>query len=201
MRGISNPIKKSVTSVLFLFLLFNTLQVFAASVIPTAQTVLVNISTQVPYLMKLVTGIAYVLGMGFVIAGVMKMKHFGEGRTMMSPDHGMMGPLLYLAVGAALLYLPTSVQVGMSTFWNDPNPLGYTSQQDEWSQFLSDCYLIVQLVGVISFIRGLIILSHANERGGQGGLAKGLTHVIAGIFCINIYQFVQVVISTLGLSL
>lgn len=173
----------------------------APTAVPSAQTVLANIATQVPNLMRLTTALAYVMGMGFIIAGIVKMKHFGEMRTMMSGEHGMFGPMVYLAVGAALLYLPTSVQVGMSTFWSNPSPMGYTSQQDQWNQFLSDCYLIIELIGVIAFIRGLVILSHGGGRGGQGGVAKGLTHVVAGILCINIYQFVQMVLATLGISL
>lgn len=168
--------------------------------VPTAQSMLANIATQVPNLMRLTTALAYVMGMGFIVAGIVKMKHFGEMRTMMSQEHGMFAPMVFIAVGAALLYLPTSVQVGMSTFWNNPSPMAYTSQADQWNQFLSDCYMIIELIGVIAFIRGLVMLSHGG-RGGQSSIGKGLTHVVAGIFCINIYQFVQMVLSTLGIGL
>lgn len=169
---------------------------------PSAQDIIVNISKQIPFLMQMVTAIAYVLGMYFIFAGVIRLKHMGESRTMMSQEHSVKGPLIMLSVGALLLYLPTAVQVGMSTFWTTPNPYGYLEQQDQWSEFINDCYIIVQFIGTIAFIRGLVILSHMGGHGGSqpGTFAKGITHIIGGIFCINIYQFVQLIMLTLGLQ-
>lgn len=166
----------------------------------SAQTMLENIATQVPTIMQMVTALAYVLGMYFIFSGIMKLKHVGESRTMMSREHHLAIPLTYLAVGALLIYLPTSVQIGMSTFWTNPNPYGYLQEQDQWSDFLNDCFLIVQLIGTIAFIRGLVILGHVGEHGQQGQFSRGLTHIIGGIFCINIYQFVQVILLTLGIQ-
>lgn len=163
-----------------------------------AQSMINNLMTEIPALMRLVTAVAYVAGMYFVFLGIMKLKQYGEQRTMMSGEHHMKGPIIYLTVGAMLLYLPTSVQVGLSTFWTDPSPYSYQDiiEQSQWMQFIGNCFLIVQLVGTISFIRGLMLLSHLGQHhgGGQPGtFTKGLTHIIAGILCINIYQFVQVV--------
>lgn len=165
----------------------------------SAQSMLVQFAQSVPQLMRLVTAIAYVLGMIFIIRGVIKLKHFGESRTMMSHEHHLSVPITYIVIGSMLLYLPSAVQVGMSTFWTDPNPYGYTEQTDQWGDFINICFMVVQLIGVISFIRGLVILSHLGGHGHQGGFHKGLTHIIGGILCINIYQFVQVILATFGL--
>lgn len=167
----------------------------------SAESMLVNIAQQVPNLMRLVTAIAYVLGMFFIIQGILKLKHVGESRTMTSQEHSLVGPLIYIAVGAMLLYLPSSVQVGLASFWTNPNPYGYLSQQDQWSQFINVVFIIVQFIGVLSFIRGLVILSHLSGHGGQPGtFSKGMTHIVGGILCINIYEFVQVIFITLGLQ-
>lgn len=169
----------------------------------SAEDMLTNLSKQVPSLMRLVTAIAYVLGMYMIVTGIVKLKHFGEMRTQMSHEHSVMGPLVMLCVGGALLYLPSAVQVGLSTFWTEPNPYGYLKQQDPWHDFISVCFNIVQLIGTIGFIRGLVILSHAGhgQGGGQhGGIAKGITHIVGGILCINIFEFVNLIQSTLGLS-
>lgn len=167
----------------------------------SAQDMLVNIASQIPNLMKLLTAIAYVMGMFFIFNGLLKLKHYGEQRTMMSQEHNLAGPILLITIGVLLLYLPTSVQVGVSTFWTEPNPYGYLKEEDQWAQFFNICYLIVQFVGTIAFIRGLVILSQLSQHsGGQGAFGKGLTHIIGGIFCINIYQFVQVILVTLGIS-
>lgn len=168
----------------------------------SAQTMLENLAEQIPYLMQMVTAISYVMGMYFIIMGVIRLKHVGESRTMMSQEHGFTGPIVLLVVGSMLLYIPTAVQVGLSTFWADPNPYGYTeNQSDQWSAFINDIYIIVQLVGTIAFIRGLVILTHLSEgRAQPGTVSRAITHLVGGIFCINIYQTIQVVLVTLGIQ-
>lgn len=167
----------------------------------TPQSVLANIRDQLPNLMRLVTAVAYVLGMVFIFNGLLKLKEYGEARTQMSREHRLSQPLIFLGVGAALLYLPTSVQVGLSTFWAEPNPYAYLDKSaDPWFDVIKICFTIIQFVGVIAFIRGLVILTRlGGYGGGHGELGKGLTHIIGGILCINIYQFVQVIMMTLGI--
>lgn len=166
-----------------------------------AQTMLQNIAKNIPSLIQMTTAIAYVMGMFFIFSGILKLKQYGESRTMMSSEQSLKGPLIYLAVGAFLLYLPTSVQVGISSFWTEPNPYGYLQQQDQWAEFINDCFLIVQFVGIVAFIRGLLTLAQLSGHGGQPGtFGKGMTYIVAGIFCINIYQFVQVIFVTLGIQ-
>lgn len=166
----------------------------------TPQSMLVRIGSQIPNFTMLVTAIGYVVGMVFIIMGVMKLKHLGEARTTMSREHSPVPPIVLILVGAALLYVPTTVNVGMSTFWANPSPYSYNENTDVWSQYLNICFEVVQLLGVIAFIRGLIILAKLGEHGQPGQFSKGLTHIIGGIFCINIYQFIQVVNATLGIT-
>lgn len=166
----------------------------------SAQTMLVNFATQLPNLMRMVTAIAYVMGMFFMIRGIVRMKHLGEARTMMSHEHSLTAPIAYLVVGALLLYLPTTINIGMSTLWTDPNPYGYLQQTDQWAQFLNVCFMVIQFIGVIAIIRGLVSLSHVGGQGHQGGLKTGITQIIGGILCVNIYQFVQVILNTLGIQ-
>jgi uncharacterized membrane protein HdeD (DUF308 family) len=150
--------------------------------------------------MRMVTAIAFVIGFYMVIQGIIKLKHVGEMRTQMSHEHHLSGPIIMIVVGSLLIYLPSAVQVGMSTFWASPNPYGYVTQEDQWQQFLTVCFMVVQFIGVIAFIRGLILLSKASGGHQQGSFGKGVTHVIGGIFCINIYQFIQVILATIGIN-
>jgi hypothetical protein len=166
----------------------------------SAQTILVRLTESLPNLMRMVTAIAYVLGFVFVIRGIVKLKHVGESRTMMSQEHSLTQPIILIMIGSLLIYLPSSVHIGMSTFWTEPNPYGYIEQTDQWSQFINICFLVVQFIGTIAFIRGLVILSSLGHHSGQQNLSRGLTHIIGGIFCINIYQFVQVIMATLGIQ-
>lgn len=163
---------------------------------------IVNIAETVPQLMLFTTALSYVLGFAFVAHGLMLLKKYAEQRTMMSGDAKMSGPLLYLFVGAALIYLPSAVQSGMTTFWLHPNPYGYeTSANDQWSIFISACFNIIQLIGVIAFIRGLVILAHMGGQGGhQATFGRAAAHIVGGIFCIDIYDFVQAVFVTFGIG-
>lgn len=189
---------------LFLIFFFYVLPVYAqgttAPTTPTPETILTNIQKALPNLMRLVTAFAYVIGITMVIVGIMQLKHVGEMRTQMSHEHHLTKPLLMITMGALLIYLPSAVQVGLSTFWSEPNPYGYLTQSSQWQQALNVCYAVVQFIGVIAFIRGLIILSHVGGGGQQGALAKGIMHIIGGIFCINLYQFIQVIFATIGIQ-
>lgn len=188
----------------FAAVLFYTQKVFAAEVNVSpysAADMIRNIVKQLPDVTRLVTAFAYVAGMVFVLRAVVALKHAGEMRTMMSQEHSMKRPMIFMFVGVMLLYLPSAVQTGLSTFWTEPNPYGYLEKQDEWAQFYNACFMIVQLVGVIAFIRGMMQLTQLAGHGGhQGAFGKAMAHIIGGIFCINIYQFVQVVMVTLGLE-
>ncbi len=165
----------------------------------SAQDMITNLAEQLPNVMRMVTAIAYVLGFYFVVFGVIKLKQYGEARTQMSSQHSLKGPLIFITIGTLLVYLPSSIQVGLSTFWTEPSPYAYLNDTNEWSDFLKNCFMIIQLFGVIAVIRGLVILSHLSSQAQHGTFGKGLTHIIGGIFCINLYQFVQVILVTLGI--
>ena len=166
----------------------------------SAQDMITNLADQLPNVMRMVTAIAYVMGFYFVVFGIMKLKQYGEARMQMSAEHSLKGPLIFILIGTLLIYLPSSIQVGLSTFWTAPNPYAYLQDTNEWADFMKNCFLIIQLFGVIAVIRGLVILSHLSGHAQHGTLGRGLTHIIGGIFCINLYQFVQVILITLGIQ-
>lgn len=164
-----------------------------------------NLKEQVPSLISLVTALAYVMGFFFTYKGLVELKKFGEQRTMMGGEHHLTGPLIYLFVGAMLIYLPSSVYTGLYTIWGEGyTPYAYdTESGDAFSIMQDTVYLIVQLVGVISFMRGLVLLTHmgSGQGGGQPGtFGRALAHIIAGILCINLNAFVTMLSATLGIS-
>jgi intracellular multiplication protein IcmC len=187
---------------------FITFSPFAAGATPggsvsglDAQSMLERIVGQVPNLMRMITAIAYVLGIYFMVFSLLKFKEFGEQRTMMSSQHHLKEPLIYMSVGVFLVFLPSAVQTGLSTFWTDPSPYAYLDNTDPYSQIWNNALIVVQLFGTIAFIRGLVMLSHLGKGGhGQASAGKAMTHIVGGIMCINIYQFIQMVFATLGVS-
>lgn len=54
-----------------------------------------------------------------------------------------------------------------------------------------------QLIGMIAFIRGMLLLKTHVETG-QGSMAQGITHMLGGVCSINIYLFLKVMDNTFG---
>jgi hypothetical protein len=169
--------------------------------VPDAATMLENLVSNVPQFMQLVTATAYVMGIYIMYKGVMGLKNFGEQRNMMASNQELKGPLILLATGAALMYLPSSVQAGLTTFWSDPNPYGYvTDATDEFSVLYQDAFLLIQLLGTVAFIRGLLVLSQLGGGAQGASLGKGLTYIGAGVMCINLHDFLNTINGTLGIT-
>lgn len=185
-----------------LFSFFYTAPVYAA-IIPDLSQLIKNLSDTVPNLMELVTAIAYVMGMFFMVKAIFQLKNYGEQRSMHSAESEktLMSALVVLFVGAGLFYLPSMVQVGLTTLWAEPTPYAYLDEaNDPWLEMLKTVFLIVQLIGTIAFIRGLVILSHVGKGGERGVVGKALAHLVGGILCINLYGFLQAVFNTLALG-
>lgn len=167
---------------------------------PNAGTMLQNFALNVPQLIRLVTALGFVMGMAFIIKGILDLKRLGEARTMMSSEKSIFGPVMLIIVGTLLLYLPSAVRVGTSTFWTSTTPLAYIANtNDPWHDIIQDAYLVMQLIGTVAFIRGLILLTGISQHSQHGVFGKAMAYIIAGILCINIYPFIQVVENTLSL--
>ena len=58
--------------------------------------------------------------------------------------------------------------------------------------------LIIQTVGLAAFVRGWLLIARGASGGQQqGGMGKGLVHVLGGIMAINIVQTVTIINNTI----
>ena len=191
----------SYTETIFFFMVSYFIFIPSVYAVPNAAEMIINIAQTVPQLMYFTTALAYVFGFWFVFHGIMLLKKYGMQRTQMSGDANLAPPLLSIFVGAALIYLPSSIQSGMATFWTNPNPYQYESKtSEEWDTFVSACFMIIQLVGVIAFMRGLMMLTKLGQGGQQSSFGRAAAHIVGGIFCIDMYDFLKAVFETLGLD-
>jgi len=187
---------------LFCCMYFYTMSAKAAPYqAPSVDQMIKNLATQLPEVWLLITAFTYVMGFLCVINGLMLLKKFAEQRSLMSQEASVKGPLMYLFVGAALIYLPSAINSGLTTFWLDPNPYGYEdSVTSEWTDLYNACIIIVQMIGLIAFIRGLMLLTHVGSQSQPGQVSKALAHIIGGIFLLDLFDFLQMVFATFGLS-
>ena len=170
--------------------------------------VLTNIANNLAPVERLISGAAYLMGLAFIVKGLIALKAIGEARSSGSGGGSLKEPLMYLFVGAMLLYLPTAVDIVMMTTFGYTNILAYSSINSSSSTLDilfgqnsavgSSLAMIIQTIGLVSFIRGWVLISHSAAQGQQqGGMAKGAIHVFGGIIAMNIVGTIEIINNTL----
>lgn len=164
-----------------------------------------NLNQSLPPIENLIFGFSYVFGIMFLIRGIYRLKVYGESRTMMSQQSSIKEPLLLIVIGAVFFYIPTGINVLLNTTFGYDNPLSYSSLESQGaidSQAAVSVLNLVKIIGLITFIKGWYSLSKLGTQSAQGNsFGKSLTHIIGGLLAINIVGTINVVTSTLGISL
>jgi hypothetical protein len=152
-----------------------------------------------PGLTQLLTALAYLFGM---IAGTQAVLLFRRRQH----DHSITSAAIITSflTCATFLYLPTAIDAGQETFFGSPTILSYSagSAVSKEGQVVLDTVLqFVQLVGLWAFIWGFALLKRAHARVFEPALnGKAVTHIIGGIFCLNIVASLQLLAETFGLE-
>ena len=187
----------------FLIALILPLFLSACGSVPDASSLdiehmIVNLAKTMPSLLAMFTAGAYVLGFTLVLKGIYKLKEYGEMRTSMSSQTNLWPPLITITEGTILIFFVSGYQIGLQTLFGYSSPLTYSSDTSSTDALVSSVVLIMQVVGVIAFIRGLLLLNSAGGHGAQpGSIGKGLTFVVGGLLAINIYGTWEVLVNTL----
>jgi intracellular multiplication protein IcmC len=168
--------------------------------LPSADTMIENLADSMPAIIAMLSAAAYIMGFFFILMGVYGLKQYGELRTMMSSSTSLSGPLITLAVGGGLIFLPTTVDVGMATIFGtaSTSPISIPTDITGDEDLLNAVVAIVKVVGIVAFIRGMIMLNNVGGQGAQPGtMGKALTHIVGGLLAINMWGFWEVIESTL----
>jgi len=172
----------------------------------TNQTqIIVNIGNQMPAVELMISGAAYVMGIAFAVKGLIGLKELGDSR---SQTGGLKEPLAYFLVSSVLIYLPTVFTIMLNSTFGYSNALTYsavTSSNSTMSQLFGPqsqvgpaLAIIIQTIGLGAFVRGwLLILSSSTKGQPPGGTGKGFTHIIGGIFAMNVVGTLQLINNTL----
>lgn len=170
-------------------------------------TALTNLASSFTSLKTMLVALAFVIGAMLVVRGLMMYKVFGT-QTMASATKGeFAGPLVFILVGAVLMYLPSTYNTSLTTIFglNNIAPvsqlISYASvtKTEQWQQLSEVIVDYIYLIGLIAFIRGFVILSKMGHSGAQpGSIGKGLIHVVGGILLINIVATVNILATTFG---
>ncbi|MFI4919524.1 MAG: type IV secretion protein IcmC [Legionellales bacterium] len=156
-------------------------------------TILSNLSQSLGPVQHLITGGAYLMGLFFVFSALTKFYKMASSGH--SSQEKLMSPILYLVIGAALVFLPTALQVANNTVFGVGNVLSYTPTTGTTSIYASMSPLI-HTAGILWFVRGCSLIVHAGDAGEHHG-PKGLAFLCAGIFAMNF----EATVSSLNSSL
>jgi len=170
--------------------------------LPDFDTVITNIGNNITPFWHLVTAAAYLFGFAFIMRGIFLLKVYGEMRTMMSGQSNLKGAFITLFVGAVLIFSPTIYSSLLLTTFNtaSSSPLQYAKNTTmDYSSYIA-LLRFIQLIGLISFVRGWIMLTHTSNPGQQNAFGKALTHIVGGLFAINIQASIDVLKGTIGMS-
>ncbi|WP_423063615.1 type IV secretion protein IcmC [Candidiatus Paracoxiella cheracis] len=149
----------------------------------------------------IVQTVSILMGLSLFMSGLFRLKRYGEMRTFMSHQMTLAGPLLTLIGGICLLSLPLVVRTGLLSFWGTSNPLRYSGPQEGFEQLIPPIIMLVRLLGVGSFIRGIILFSRGGREGSPPGtVGKAMIHIFGGLLCIHILGTVDLVKEILGWS-
>lgn len=158
-------------------------------------TIIGNISQSLYPVQRLITGLAYLLGILFFITAVMKFMKIGDHRAQSSSRDTMYSPVMYLVFGSILIYLPSALNLAANTAFGVGNVLTYSSYNPY--NIYSSMGLLIRTAGVLWFVRGCVLVAHASEPGTQHG-PKGLVFIFAGILSMNFDNTVSLLNSVMG---
>lgn len=170
--------------------------------------ILNNIANNLIPVERMITAGAYIIGCAFAFKAIYSLKVYGEARTMMSSNGSIKEPLVYLFVAAMLIYFPTGMKVILNTTFGSSNILEY-APVNSGNQSISALFgsgsvvgrpltIIIQVIGLIAFIRGWVLIARSASQGQPpGGTGKGLIHVFGGILAMNVISTLTIINNTI----
>lgn len=163
--------------------------------------VLASLNSSMNAIWFMLVGMMYTLGIYFSVSAMMKLKKFGQRNAFMQVSASLIGPAATLLIGVMLMYFPTTLKVMLSSVYETPELQEFSYNQSTQGSFWTSAILqlkqVIQVVGLIAFIRGWILLVRSTgENSPPGTAGKGVMHVLGGLMAINIVGTVDVINST-----
>jgi hypothetical protein len=153
--------------------------------------------------------LCFIMGAYLIFRGLVKGSKVGTDPRAAAP-HSI---IISLVAGAVLLSIGGMFPTMLKTLFGDAGVRDF-SHIINWSSFAGSgldtdkadltIYAVlkfVQIIGVIAFIRGWLIIRNAVEGTGQVTVPQGLTHIIGGTMAINIGEMLYIINTTFGTDL
>lgn len=160
----------------------------------------IALSKSLPGMMKIATYAAATAGAFFLLRALFMLPQVEQGRETMSKVVWMM------VAGVGLWSLMPMISTSMATMGmgaGDPaNILTAKYSQADGGGFdgtIAAVLAFVQFLGLIAFIRGMMILKAMGENK-DGAMGRALTHILGGSAAMNITFTIKMLATTMGAS-
>lgn len=160
-----------------------------------------NLMQSIGQMANMVSDISLLMGIGFVLSAIFRFKQYGESRTHSMQQSSVVKPLMMLLVGGLLLALPFTLGTALMAVWSTSAPLAYHAQSATDEILIPPVLAFIRLVGVGSFIRGLVMMTRVGgEQSQPGTLSKAVLHMTGGVLCLHILGVVDLIQSVFNLN-
>lgn len=172
----------------------------------TFSSLFINLNNSLNQIWTMLIATCYLVGFSLTVASIYKLKKFGERTAFMHNSKGLLAPSAAFFIGMCLMYAPTFLKNLNQTIFAYPDPLNTLSWQQshagiDWADALAPMIGTIQVIGLIAFIRGMLLITKSTgEQPQPGAVSKGFIHVVGGVLAINITGTMDALAATFGLS-
>ena len=161
----------------------------------------------------------YIIGILIMFQSLVRLSRASQFSGGFSPTQSLYaGPLVGFIIAGALIGLPdtwrafnatifegdaaTSILAYKGVAFNSltlgSNNLGVTDIANAtFDKFVAVIVLIIQFIGWIAFVRGLLMIKRAAEGSGQASYGTAVTHILGGILAANLIAFIDLLQQTM----
>lgn len=168
-------------------------------------SIIVSLAYIAPTALNFISSFCVIIGIVSILLALFKLKHLADFRNMMSGQTEVGKSLTLIIVGIIFIWLPFFLEAITYTMFGQnieqlqsAYPVRATGTRG--SYYLA-AFRILQVVGFISFVRGLFMLGSMSKGQQQPGtFGKAMTHIVAGVMLVNFTAFIGIMETTLGLK-
>lgn len=155
------------------------------------------IEHNIDVLAQIIQNYSLITGIGMFLASLFRFKRYSEQKTMMMKPK-LAAPVMLMLGSMMLMMLPTVVSSSVLSFWGHVSPMAYQNPSDT-KQISRSIILLLRLMGVVSFIRGIFSFVKSGHESAQPGMvAKGCMYMIGGVLMVHIVETADIVGSFFG---
>lgn len=190
---------KLLTSLILIF----TSQIVFADTPVTPSDIFDNLNISMEKIYPSLIRIINLAGYFMILKAFFMLKKLGHRTAFMGGSGSLMGPIGVIFIGIVMINAHEFIKILVTTLFQDKvqNTKAWEASKgsDSWFTALTPMIGLIQVIGLLAFFRGVIILTKAcNENAQPGNVSKGLMHILGGVMAINITGTIDLIDRTLG---